>query len=184
MSSDNTSESTKSSKNPSILNHSSELIKSTNVDFNVYSIYADYQNVFFINGARKPPKLDSNLTLANLKLTSPTRVPETNIKKQAITIQQPKQSNSCKSEKRAYSGRHISAGPLKLGSSSGANSSGINTRRRAAQASAHTTTTTTALSSTINSGINNSLNPNANPNSNNNSNSSYLFSNNDDLYEI
>lgn len=43
-----------SSKNLNSSLNSSELVRSINVDFNVYSISIDVQNVFCINGARKP----------------------------------------------------------------------------------------------------------------------------------
>ncbi len=53
-SSNNTSsEFIQQNKNLSSPSTSNELIRSLNVDFNVYSIYCDMQNVFYVNGAKK-----------------------------------------------------------------------------------------------------------------------------------
>ena len=153
---DNSTDTKPNVKSPNILNHSSELIKTLTIDFSVYSIYCDIQNVFYLNGAKKPPR-NSSISIANLSLGETTHEMS---KKPGLV----KQEKSFRTEKKSGHGRHGGGSVSRSGVSSLPGTT-ITTRRRTAQ----------ATGTAGNIGNNN--------NNNSGSNSAYLFSNIDDLYE-
>ncbi len=128
-------------KSPSGVNHSGELIRSSSLEFAVYSIVCDIQNVFYLSGAKKPQRSTQNLGL--LKGRCDSDVNEVCKKLNENRLMDKK-------------GEKLDFGK----SSSPTGSMTINTRRRAAQAAATSSNSSTRVSNT-----------------------SYLFSNNDDLYE-
>ena len=152
------------------LNHSSELIKTTNIDFNVYSIYCDIQNVFYLSGAKKPASKTFIMSSIANEITE-----SSNHKKSSGHSKQ--ESTAFKSEKKNMHGISSS----KSGSSSMSkshqpvSSSTINTRRRAAQAA--------ATGNNCNQFTTNAASANSNNTGQHNLDTSYLFNNNDDLYE-
>jgi WD40 repeat protein len=182
-----------SSKNSSKYSNSSsssnELIRSFNVDFNVYSIGCDVQNVFYFTGARKPNKSVLNLENLNLSGTTESSILNTSTKqiknepapKVVNPPSNPVQSkvlvNPTKTKTPKFSKASASATaqvqPSTSASSSGSitmpvapstSKSTINTRRRTALQAQHANPTPTPTPQTPNT-------------------SAYLFSNNDDLYE-
>lgn len=141
-------------------NHSSELIKSINADFNIYSIYCDIQNVFYLTGAKKSEKINhQNVNSASNNVNNSTNNGSNSNQKKTNL----KHEKFLKSEKKYEipNQNFYSRNPT-----SNLSSSTINTRRRAAQVAANTNSRYLNNSSPYSTGT-----------------SSYLFSNNDDLYE-
>ena len=176
---------------------SNELIKSINVDFSVYSIDCDVQNVFYFSGACKKSNkiitktnnsntseiINSNLiTLPQMKNVNnnepnlsamPTHQLKLPISHPTSVIQPSISKISSKIVKK------VNSSPPDTISAAIPNSQQskptINTRRRAAAALASSSSSNNTSSSTSTS---------ININTNQQDTSSYLFKNNDDLYEV
>ena len=135
------------------LNHSNELIRSMHLDFSVYSVYCDVQNVFYLNGARKP--VHSSAAKADEDKSN-----QTNLTKSVKT-----DSHNQKLKNQQAPSQILMNQPL----APSASNLTMNTRRRAAQA---------AMAS-----INNNNSFDSAAAANNSTTGSYFFSNDDDLYE-
>jgi WD40 repeat protein len=168
---------------------SNELIKSINVDFSVYSINCDIQNVFYFSGAAKksnkaiiPPSTNINTVEVNKNslISSPqmkntnngepnlSTMPTHQLKLPIISVIKPSNKIPAKTKKVSSSKSEITS--TETTQTIQESKPTINTRRRAAAALlASSSSTTTTTQSIID---------------NQQDTTSYLFKNNDDLYEV
>lgn len=153
------SNNTSTNKNTSSPTTSSELISSVCVDFNVYSIYCDMQNVFHVNGAKKvgPPALEATKlqTEAKSDLKSTVKMEES----RAQTPQKAKRiASKAKPTPHTASQKTIPSNSNETRSSISTRSS----RRNLSDSQANTSSAAVVNSITT----------------------SFLFNNDDDLYEV
>jgi hypothetical protein len=154
-------------KNQSSPNTSSELIRSMNVDFSIYSIYCDVQNVFYVNGAKKTnitsttSNMPAEATNSNSCSTTNQVLIESTISKDKKTIKTeksiPTDSNTQK-PKRISKTKTFPDEKQTSNTQLVENKSTINTRSRRNLSESHS-------SASAPSAVN-------------------LFNNNDDLYEV
>lgn len=172
-------------KNPTNLtsilsnSHSNELINSTNIDFDVYSLSVDLHNVFYLSGARKSPPLRSTDPFTSSQIDSKIEKFDLDIKSEASS-QTPIAPTATNRSQQIVDAKQPEQQPVRR--------LGVSTRKSSAASSSKQTNSSSNLNNSAS--ILGTAGTNQVGSANNSSTSAaaaaanYDFLNNDDLYEV